>query len=104
MNDSSSDLQVREILGRLAVANNLCVQGGKIRRTSSRFCLGVEHGDYNGTDNANECILGTGTNLINGANGITSFSGFVMSGAGSTLHLTGSAAGAAGELRRSGKR
>ena len=22
---------------------------GTIRRTSSRFCLGVEHGDYNGT-------------------------------------------------------
>ena len=22
------------------------LRGGKIRRTSSRFCLGVEHGDY----------------------------------------------------------
>ncbi|MBN2246333.1 MAG: hypothetical protein JW755_10865, partial [Candidatus Aminicenantes bacterium] len=26
------------------------VEGGAIRRTSSRFCLGVEHGDYNGTE------------------------------------------------------
>lgn len=26
------------------------VEGGLIRRTSSRFCLGVEHGDYNGTE------------------------------------------------------
>jgi galactokinase len=26
------------------------VEGGSIRRTSSRFCLGVEHGDYNGTE------------------------------------------------------
>jgi len=28
----------------------LDVAGGKVRRTSSRFCLGVEHGDYNGTE------------------------------------------------------
>lgn len=26
------------------------LEGGSIRRTSSRFCLGVEHGDYNGTE------------------------------------------------------
>ena len=32
------------------------VKGGKIRRTSSRFCLGVEHGDYNGTE-----LFGVGT-------------------------------------------
>ena len=56
MNDSSSDLQAGEILGRLATGNNLRVQGGKIRRTSSRFCLGVEHGDYNGTE-----LFGVGT-------------------------------------------
>jgi galactokinase len=30
--------------------------GAKVRRTSSRFCLGVEHGDYNGTD-----LFGVGT-------------------------------------------
>ena len=34
----------------------LDVAGGKIRRTSSRFCLGVEHGDYNGTE-----LFGVGT-------------------------------------------
>jgi galactokinase len=26
------------------------IKGGRVRRTSSRFCLGVEHGDYNGTE------------------------------------------------------
>ena len=30
--------------------NDIDIKGGKIRRTSSRFCLGVEHGDYNGTE------------------------------------------------------
>ncbi len=34
----------------------LNVESGKIRRTSSRFCLGVEHGDYNGTE-----LFGVGT-------------------------------------------
>ncbi len=34
----------------LAEANGLDIGGGKVRRTSSRFCLGVEHGDYNGTE------------------------------------------------------
>ena len=28
---------------------NIDIRGGKVRRTSSRFCLGVEHGDYKGT-------------------------------------------------------
>src|SRR5271163_333356 len=50
MKNSISDLQAREALGRLAAASGLDVQDGKIRRTSSRFCLGVEHGDYNGTE------------------------------------------------------
>ena len=34
----------------------LDIKGGRIRRTSSRFCLGVEHGDYNGTE-----LFGVGT-------------------------------------------
>ena len=34
----------------------LDVAGGTIRRSSSRFCLGVEHGDYNGTE-----LFGVGT-------------------------------------------
>ena len=37
-------------IGQLAKENNIDITGGKIRRTSSRFCLGVEHGDYNGTE------------------------------------------------------
>ncbi len=32
------------------------INNAKIRRTSSRFCLGVEHGDYNGTE-----LFGVGT-------------------------------------------
>ncbi|UCF42253.1 MAG: hypothetical protein JSV99_06465 [Planctomycetota bacterium] len=32
------------------------ISGGKVRRTSSRFCLSVEHGDYNGTE-----LFGVGT-------------------------------------------
>ncbi len=56
MKDSSSDLLARETLGRLAVATGLQIHGGRMRRTSSRFCLGVEHGDYNGTE-----LFGVGT-------------------------------------------
>jgi galactokinase len=56
MKDSNSDLLARETLGRLAATTSLQVSGGKIRRTSSRFCLGVEHGDYNGTE-----LFGVGT-------------------------------------------
>jgi galactokinase len=41
---------------KLAKENNINIAGGKIRRTSSRFCLGVEHGDYNGTE-----LFGVGT-------------------------------------------
>jgi len=43
-------------LGRLAAESGLDVAGGTIRRSSSRFCLGVEHGDYNGTE-----LFGVGT-------------------------------------------
>jgi len=32
------------------------ITNAKVRRTSSRFCLGVEHGDYNGTE-----LFGVGT-------------------------------------------
>ena len=41
---------------QLAGENNIDLSGAKVRRTSSRFCLGVEHGDYNGTE-----LLGVGT-------------------------------------------
>ncbi|MBC8471524.1 MAG: hypothetical protein H8D56_18840 [Planctomycetes bacterium] len=39
-----------------AIDNAVDIKGGRIRRTSSRFCLGVEHGDYNGTE-----LFGVGT-------------------------------------------
>ena len=39
-----------------AIDNALDIKRGRIRRTSSRFCLGVEHGDYNGTE-----LFGVGT-------------------------------------------
>ncbi|MFH1882603.1 MAG: hypothetical protein ABIL62_07840 [Planctomycetota bacterium] len=53
------------------------IKGGKVRRTSSRFCLGVEHGDYNGTE-----LFGVGTDRFiwlaykpNGSNKVRLFSG-----------------------------
>jgi len=44
------------ILRRSADETGLDIVGGRIRRTSSRICLGVEHGDYNGTG-----LFGVGT-------------------------------------------
>jgi len=41
---------------QFAKDRNIDIKGGKIRRTSSRLCLGVEHGDYNGTE-----LFGVGT-------------------------------------------
>jgi len=62
---------------KLAKDNKIDVKGGKVRRTSSRFCLGVEHGDYNGTE-----LFGVGTDRFiwvaykpNGTNKIKLFSG-----------------------------
>jgi len=51
-----SDDLARAELARLATTHRLDVRGGRLRRTSSRFCLGVEHGDYNGTE-----LFGVGT-------------------------------------------
>lgn len=34
-----------EKIRQLAKANSIDIEGGKVSRTSSRFCLGVEHGD-----------------------------------------------------------
>jgi len=56
MDISKEDQISIDKLSRLARAQNLDIEGGRIRRTSSRFCLGVEHGDYNGTD-----LFGVGT-------------------------------------------
>jgi len=44
------------MLNEAAQAKGLDIQGGAVRRTSSRFCFGVEHGDYNGTE-----LFGIGT-------------------------------------------
>lgn len=63
--NSAGDADVREpkdeeIAAKLLIAAKrfgLDVEGGRIRRSSSRFCLGVEHGDYNGTE-----LFGLGAN------------------------------------------
>lgn len=52
----ATDTEARRMLKHLADKHGLDVAGGKVRRTSSRFCLGVEHGDYNGTE-----LFGVGT-------------------------------------------
>jgi galactokinase len=43
-------------LRRLTSESGLDIEGGLVRRSSSRFCFGVEHGDYNGTE-----LFGVGT-------------------------------------------
>ncbi|MBA7636139.1 Galactokinase [subsurface metagenome] len=65
-----------EIL-QLAKDAGIDIKGGKVRRTSSRFCLGVEHGDYNGTE-----LFGVGTDRFiwlaykpNGSNKVRLLSG-----------------------------
>ena len=62
---------------QLAKDAGIDIKGGKVRRTSSRFCLGVEHGDYNGTE-----LFGVGTDRFiwlaykpNGTKKIRLFSG-----------------------------
>src|SRR5512146_751295 len=64
-------------LGQLARQNDIKIVGGKIRRTAARLCLGVEHGDYNGTE-----LFGVGTDRFiwlayrpNGTNKVRLFSG-----------------------------
>ena len=66
-----------EKIRKLAGENKIDIKGGRIRRTSSRFCLGVEHGDYNGTE-----LFGVGTDRFiwmaykpNGTNKVRLFSG-----------------------------
>jgi galactokinase len=50
------DLAACDRLARLGRDHGLSLRGARVRRTSSRFCLGVEHGDYNGTE-----LFGVGT-------------------------------------------
>jgi galactokinase len=56
MTQPTDDTQAIAVLRQLAAETEMDVAGGTIRRSSSRFCLGVEHGDYNGTE-----LFGVGT-------------------------------------------
>ena len=56
MTAAQIESDARGRLARLAAETGLDVAGGRLRRTSSRFCFGVEHGDYNGTE-----LFGVGT-------------------------------------------
>jgi galactokinase len=74
-----NDAQARAEILLLAKERGLDVRGGRLRRTSSRFCLGVEHGDYNGTE-----LFGVGVDRFiwlawkpNGTDRIRLFSGSV---------------------------
>ncbi len=51
-----NDSHAFDVLKQRAQEQGLNIDGGTVRRTSSRFCLGVEHGDYNGTE-----LFGVGT-------------------------------------------
>ena len=73
----TNDRQAFEYLKQLASDKGFDMAGAKIRRSSSRFCLGVEHGDYNGTE-----LFGVGTDRFiwmaykpNGTNTMRLFSG-----------------------------
>ncbi len=73
----TNDKQALEYLKQLAGEKNIDISGGKVRRSSSRFCLGVEHGDYNGTE-----LFGVGTDRFiwmaykpNGTDKVRVFSG-----------------------------
>ena len=74
-----NDQEAISALKKLADEQNLAITGGNVRRTSSRFCLGVEHGDYNGTE-----LFGIGTDRFiwmaykpNGTDRIRLYSGNV---------------------------
>jgi galactokinase len=52
----TNDKEAFLALKKIAAKKKIDIKGAKVRRTSSRFCLGVEHGDYNGTE-----LFGVGT-------------------------------------------
>lgn len=56
MNLTEQDREAIDIILRRSSEVNINLSGGKLLRTSSRFCFGVEHGDYNGTE-----LFGVGT-------------------------------------------
>jgi galactokinase len=53
---TAQDQQALDALARFSTETAIGIQGARVRRTSSRFCLGIEHGDYNGTE-----LFGVGT-------------------------------------------
>ncbi len=56
MKPTAQDVEAIRKLREFATQQGIDVKAGRVRRTSSRFCLGVEHGDYNGTE-----LFGVGT-------------------------------------------
>jgi len=54
--ETDEEAKAIRIIKKAAAQHGLDVAGGRIRRTSSRLCLGVEHGDYNGCQ-----LFGVGT-------------------------------------------
>jgi len=52
----TNDKQAFAALKIIAAKKKINIKGAKVCRTSSRFCIGVEHGDYNGTE-----LFGVGT-------------------------------------------
>jgi galactokinase len=77
MKSSADNKGAVEFLRKSARQAGMDLSGGRIRRTSSRLCLGVEHGDYNGTD-----LFGVGTDRFiwmaykpNGTNRMRFFDG-----------------------------
>ena len=56
MDQTARDQSAVNHILRLSQDTGINISGGRVRRTSSRFCLGVEHGDYNGTE-----LFGVGT-------------------------------------------
>ncbi|HUW18497.1 MAG TPA: hypothetical protein VMW16_04275 [Sedimentisphaerales bacterium] len=77
MEVSAQDKAAVEKILQLSRDTGIDIKGGRVRRTSSRFCLGVEHGDYNGTE-----LFGVGTDRFiwlayrpNGSSTMRLFSG-----------------------------
>ena len=77
MGQVNNDQTAVEKLKELAKQAKIDISGAKICRSSSRFCLGVEHGDYNGTE-----LFGVGTDRFiwmaykpNGTDKVRLFSG-----------------------------
>ena len=74
---TSQDQAAVDKILRISEDTGINIKAGRIRRTSSRFCLGVEHGDYNGTE-----LFGVGTDRViwlgyrpNGSDRVKLFSG-----------------------------